>query len=171
MQQPATRSVVAQMLAQDMPDETEPAIVEMVFFGPRAEEIIGCPLDALINDDSGVGAFIPLRIAMLYGKQFELWVSVSSMSLQSASITYLQVDAIIEPEQQECQQQSALPEKPRSPAQHEHTDTPAVDVPILPTPDKASQILSTSTPPDDLPSAQMIQSKDWERADLYHVQG
>jgi hypothetical protein len=41
-----------------------------------------------------------------------------------------------EPEQQECQQQSALPEKPRSPAQHEHTDTPAVDVPILPTPDK-----------------------------------
>lgn len=56
----------------DMPDETEPAIVEMVFFGPRAEEIIGCPLDALINDDSGVGAFIPLRIAMLYGKQFEL---------------------------------------------------------------------------------------------------
>jgi hypothetical protein len=32
---------------------------------------------------------------MLYGKQFELWVSVSSMSLQSASITYLQVDAII----------------------------------------------------------------------------
>jgi len=77
-----------------MPDETEPSIVEMVFFGPRAEEIIGCPLDALINDDIGVGAFIPLRIAMLYGKQFELRVSVSSMSLQSASITY-QVDAII----------------------------------------------------------------------------
>lgn len=50
----------------DIRDETLPAIVEMVLFGPRADEIIGSPVDSLIDDDGGFDAFIPLLIAMLY---------------------------------------------------------------------------------------------------------
>lgn len=66
----------------------------MVFFGPRAEEIIGCPVDALIGTAHGTGTYIPTRITALYGKHYELRVSVSSMSFQRNDITY-RVDSIV----------------------------------------------------------------------------
>jgi hypothetical protein len=40
-------------------------------FGPRAEEIIGSPVEELISDDGGFGAFVPTRIASLYGKTLQ----------------------------------------------------------------------------------------------------
>lgn len=69
-------------------------MIEMVFFGPRAEEIIGCPADTLIGNAHGSGTYIPTRITALYGKYYELRVSVSSMSFQRNDITY-QVDSIV----------------------------------------------------------------------------
>lgn len=68
--------------------------VELVFFGPTAEEIIGVPVAALIASKAGVGAFLPTRITSLYGKTFELRISVSPGSLQRINITY-QVDTVL----------------------------------------------------------------------------
>ncbi|KAK3136357.1 hypothetical protein QOZ80_5BG0432570 [Eleusine coracana subsp. coracana] len=68
--------------------------VEVVFFGPTTEEIIGAPVDTLIASSSGVGAFLPTKITALYGKVYELRVSVSPGSLQRINITY-QVDGVI----------------------------------------------------------------------------
>lgn len=75
-------------------DQLHGPAIHVVFFGPRAEEIIGSPVDALINDGTGIGSFVPTRIASLYGKHFNLQVTVSSMSMQNADISY-QVDAIL----------------------------------------------------------------------------
>lgn len=52
------------------------------------------PADALIAMDSPTNAFLPTRITALYGRQFELRVSVSAMSLQMIGIIY-QVDTAI----------------------------------------------------------------------------
>jgi len=68
--------------------------IELVFFGPIAEEIIGMPVDALIAMDGPSSAFLPTRITALYGRQFELRVSVSPMSLQRIGIIY-QVDTVL----------------------------------------------------------------------------
>ncbi|XP_066308314.1 replication protein A 70 kDa DNA-binding subunit D-like [Miscanthus floridulus] len=68
--------------------------IELVFFGPIAEEIIGMPVDALIALDGPSNAFLPTRITALYGRQFELRVSVSPMSLQRIGIIY-QVDTVL----------------------------------------------------------------------------
>jgi len=65
-----------------------------VLFGSIAEEIIGTPVDTLIAANEGMGILVPTKITALYGKQYDLRVSVSSMSLQQVNITY-QVDAII----------------------------------------------------------------------------
>jgi hypothetical protein len=46
--------------------------VQLTFFGPRAEEIIGLPVQELISSDGGFGAFLPTRVAGLYGKHFNL---------------------------------------------------------------------------------------------------
>ncbi|GJN22419.1 hypothetical protein PR202_gb09978 [Eleusine coracana subsp. coracana] len=74
-------------------DENE-TTVELVFFGSTAEEIIGIPVAALIASQAGVGAFLPTRITSLYGKVFELRISVSPGSLQRVNITY-QVDSVV----------------------------------------------------------------------------
>ena len=71
-----------------------------MLFGSIAEEIIGTPVDTLIAANEGMGAFLPTKITALYGKQYDLRVGVSSMSLQQVSITY-QVDAIIGPASQQ----------------------------------------------------------------------
>ena len=68
--------------------------LQLVFFGSIAEEIIGCPVDALIAANKGMGVFLPTKITALYGRHYDLRISVSSMSLQQINITY-QVDAII----------------------------------------------------------------------------
>jgi len=68
--------------------------IQLVFFGSTAQEIIGTPVDTLIATNQGVGMFLPRKITALYEKQYDLCVSVSSMSLQQVNITY-QVDAIV----------------------------------------------------------------------------
>ena len=68
--------------------------IQLVFFGSTAQEIIGTPVDTLIATNQGVGMFLPRKITALYEKQYDLRVSVSSMSLQQVNITY-QVDAIV----------------------------------------------------------------------------
>ena len=65
-----------------------------MFFGSIAQEIIDTPVGTLIAANEGVGIFLPTKITAIYGKQYELRVSISSMSLQHINITY-QVDAII----------------------------------------------------------------------------
>lgn len=52
------------------------------------------PTDALIAIDGPTSAFLSARITALYGRQFELHVSVSAMSLQKIGIIY-QVDTVI----------------------------------------------------------------------------
>ena len=68
--------------------------IQLVFFGSIAQEIIDTPVGTLIATNEGVGIFLPTKITAIYGKQYELRVSISSMSLQHINITY-QVDAII----------------------------------------------------------------------------
>jgi hypothetical protein len=68
--------------------------IELVFFGPIAEEVVGMPVHALIAMDGPSSAFLPTRITALYGRQFELRVSVSPMSLRRIGIIY-QVDTIL----------------------------------------------------------------------------
>ncbi|XP_039820202.1 uncharacterized protein LOC120682390 isoform X1 [Panicum virgatum] len=68
--------------------------IQLVFFGSIAQEIIDTPVGTLIAANEGVGIFLPTKITAIYGKQYELRVSISSMSLQHINITY-QVDAII----------------------------------------------------------------------------
>lgn len=70
------------------------ATVELVFFGPRAEEIVGTPVDALIRSDAGIGGFLPRALTNLYGRCFQLHLSVSPLCLQSPNIIY-QVDSIV----------------------------------------------------------------------------
>ena len=68
--------------------------VELVFFGPTAEEVIGTPADALIATQASVGDFLPTKITLLYGRQYELRVSMSPGSLQRSMIAF-QVDSVI----------------------------------------------------------------------------
>ena len=68
--------------------------IQLVFFGSIAQEIIDTPVGTLIAANEGVGIFLPTKITAIYGKQYELHVSISSMSLQHINITY-QVDTII----------------------------------------------------------------------------
>lgn len=75
-------------------DEHEAASIQLVFFGPIAEEIIGVPVETLISTHGSQTAFLPARITSLYGRQFELRISVSPRSLQRQDISY-QVDAIL----------------------------------------------------------------------------
>lgn len=85
------------MLARDpveLADEEEPASIQLVFFGPIAEELIGVPVDTLISAHGNQSAFLPTRITSLYGRQFELCISVSPRSLQRQDISY-QVDTIL----------------------------------------------------------------------------
>ena len=67
----------------DPPNGDEPPTVEMVLFGTTAEE------NALINVGSGFCAFVPTRIRGLYGKQYEVRISVSPLSLQLTKARYL----------------------------------------------------------------------------------
>lgn len=41
-------------------------------------EIVGYPVDTLVNTGGGFGSLIPTRITALYGKQFKIRLSVSS---------------------------------------------------------------------------------------------
>ena len=50
--------------------------------------------DALIAMDGPTSAFLTTRITAFYGRQFELRVSVSTISLQRIGIIY-QVDAVL----------------------------------------------------------------------------
>ncbi|CAD6266111.1 unnamed protein product [Miscanthus lutarioriparius] len=86
-------SIVAVDPAASANTDATPTI-ELVFFGPIAEEIIGMPVDALIAMDGPSSAFLPTRIPALYGRQFELRVSASPMSLQRIGIIY-QVDTVL----------------------------------------------------------------------------
>lgn len=76
------------------PQEQDAKTIELVLFGSIAEELIGTPAGTLIASNGGVGTFLPTRITALYGKQYELRVSISSISLQRINIIY-QVDAIV----------------------------------------------------------------------------
>ncbi|KAL6897248.1 hypothetical protein ACP4OV_006944 [Aristida adscensionis] len=75
------------------PNEEEKSI-ELVFFGPLAEEIIGAPPTALIAYSGGADGFIPPPIIRLYGRQYEVRLSVSPSSFIRTNISY-QVDGII----------------------------------------------------------------------------
>lgn len=73
------------MLAQhpvEPGDGQQPASIQLVFFGPIAEEIIGTPVETLISTHGNQTTFLPTRITNLYGRQFELRISVSPRSLQ-----------------------------------------------------------------------------------------
>lgn len=85
------------MLAEDPVDPSdgqEHASIQLVFFGPTAEEVIGVPVDSLISTHGNQTTFLPTRITNLYGRQFELRISVSPRSLQRQDISY-QVDTIL----------------------------------------------------------------------------
>lgn len=85
------------ILAKDPVDPTngeEPATIQLVFFGPTAEELIGVPVDSLLSSHGNQSIFLPTRITNLYGRQFELRISVSPRSLQRQDISY-QVDTIL----------------------------------------------------------------------------
>lgn len=85
------------MTAKDLMEPTngeEPASIQLVFFGPTAEELIGVPADSLICAHGNQTNFLPARITNLYGRQLELRISVSPRSLQRQDISY-QVDSII----------------------------------------------------------------------------
>ena len=51
-------------------------------------------MDTIIASGAGVGAFLPKRITALYGKEYEVRVSVSPISMRKTQISY-QVDRII----------------------------------------------------------------------------
>ncbi|CAL4930979.1 unnamed protein product [Urochloa decumbens] len=74
--------------------EQDVKTIELVLFGSTAQEIIGTPVNDLIASSGGLGEFLPPHIRALYGKQYELRISVSSISFQSTSITY-QVDTVL----------------------------------------------------------------------------
>ena len=74
-------SIIATDLNPPAEQQSERTI-QLVFFGSTAQEIIGTPVDTLIAANQGVGMFLPRKITALYGKQYDLRVSVSSMSLQ-----------------------------------------------------------------------------------------
>lgn len=78
----------------DVTDDKDTGSVQLVFFGLIAEELIGVPADALISAHGNQAAFLPARITSLYGRHFELCVSVSPRSLQRQDISF-QVDTIL----------------------------------------------------------------------------
>ncbi|XP_062183403.1 replication protein A 70 kDa DNA-binding subunit B-like isoform X6 [Phragmites australis] len=75
-------------------NDPNPPSIELVFFGPLAEEIIGIPVDALIASSGGVEGFVPPHITRLYGREFRLRISVSPGALQRPNLSY-QVDGIV----------------------------------------------------------------------------
>lgn len=79
---------------RDPIDGDETTFIQLVFFGPTAEELIGAPIETLISTYGNQTSFLPPRITGLYGRQFQLRISVSPRSLQRQDISY-QVDAIL----------------------------------------------------------------------------
>lgn len=64
------------------------------FLRTKSRRKIGTPVDALIGSDAGIGGFLQSALTNLYGRCFQLHLSVSPLSLQSPNIIY-QVDNII----------------------------------------------------------------------------
>lgn len=77
-----------------LPLQEESNTVELVLFGNLAEELIGVPVNVLIFSGGGIGAFLPKPITALFGKQFEVRVSVSPLSMSLDRIIY-QVDKVL----------------------------------------------------------------------------
>ncbi|WVZ59158.1 hypothetical protein U9M48_009350, partial [Paspalum notatum var. saurae] len=72
---------------RDISDDKAPTI-EITFFGPKAEEMIGVPVNTLIASNSGNTTSTPERIAALYGRQFKLQISVSRASFREKRVIY-----------------------------------------------------------------------------------
>ena len=76
------------------PEQDQQPAIELVLFGSVAQELIGESVDNLIASNSGLGTFLPKRITALYGKEYEVRLSVSPMSMRQEKITY-QVERIL----------------------------------------------------------------------------
>ncbi|KAL6902302.1 hypothetical protein ACP4OV_005178 [Aristida adscensionis] len=72
----------------------EDKTIQLVLFGPIAEEIIGVPIDQLLGSIDQTGGFLPPQLTRVYGKQYRLRVSVSLGGLQEKKATF-QVDTIL----------------------------------------------------------------------------
>ncbi|KAL6659047.1 hypothetical protein ACP70R_003087 [Stipagrostis hirtigluma subsp. patula] len=76
------------------PEEAEEHVVELVCFGPTGEELTGVPAEVLVTVAAGARGGIPEHILRLYGRQYELRLSVSRGSLRRKNMAF-KVDAIL----------------------------------------------------------------------------
>ncbi|XP_062220783.1 replication protein A 70 kDa DNA-binding subunit B-like [Phragmites australis] len=92
--EPRYRIAVTAIEPDTATTQPNPSSIELVFFGPVGQEIVGMPANDLIVLSGGVQGVVPPQIEVLFGKEFKLRISLSPAALQRPNPSY-QVDSIV----------------------------------------------------------------------------